>query len=252
MCKPDKTHMISGASTYRRAGLNLSWYGLFLPLCAALGCGEPSASIFIDNGFDQAMILQLDDKEAARIEPGQVGTISLPPGTYLCQVVCDGRTLFNGRKTIEPSESLGTGRQYVWNPGGDFRYAACKVIYGSLDIGEAAENAIVGFAETYSGQKADPTKLKFIQLKRYAEPMPATTWFELPAGISYVLRNPPEHVYSRTGSDSRRALTRISPDDHAQLQHFHALEQPSSNDVDNLFEVTQYALDSLENLTPSL
>jgi hypothetical protein len=221
---------------------------LVLSLSGIVGCGEPAAVVFIDNGGQAAMVVEVDGQPAAMIEPGEHESLSFPPGDYKFHVKSGGETLFDGSKTLERSDRFGFGRQYVWNPGGEHRYAACKVVYGSTLVSDAAENAIVKFAEHQTGQKADPLKLQSLRLKRFAEPMPAASWFELPPGILYILTNPPEYVYSRTGSDSRRALTRISKQDHAELQRTRAVDNPSERDVQALAEATEKALDSLADL----
>jgi hypothetical protein len=88
-------------------------------------------------------------------------------------------------------------------------------------------------------------------MKKYAEPMPAVTWFELPSGVQFILREPPESVYSKYGSETRRALTRVPAKDHAQLRRSHAIEQPTERDVASLGSVTERVLDSMSNLPPS-
>jgi hypothetical protein len=220
--------------------------------CGATGCGEPNATVVIDNGGAATMIVEVNDQPAAMIEPGEFKSLSYPPGDYKFVVQSGGETLFDGTKTLEPSERFGFGREYIWNPGGENRYAVCKVVYGDQIFGEAAQSAIVAFAEAHTGQKADPTRVEFIKVKRYAEPMPSSPWFELPRGVMYTLCNPPDHVYTKGGSDSRRALTRISKEDHAQLQNAHSVENPTEQDLGLLIEATERALDSLYELDPLL
>jgi hypothetical protein len=219
-------------------------------LIVAVGCGEPNASVTIDNSGEAALVVEVNDEPKAMIEPGTFQTLSFPPGEYNFKVQAAGETLFEGTKTLEPSKSFGSGREYVWNPDGGNRYAVCKVVYGDMVFGSAAESAILKFAEQHTGQKADPTRVDFIKMKRYAEPMPADPWFELPLDCMYTLRNPPESVYTRGGSTARRALTRISKEDHHQLQTVFAVENPTESDLEILAEVTVRTLDSLEFLEP--
>jgi hypothetical protein len=126
------------------------------------------------------------------------------------------------------------------------------VVYGSTVFSDQAEDSMVKFAEYYKGEKADPMMVEYIKMKRYAEPMPPTAWFELPSGVQFILREPPESVYSKHGSESRRVLTRVSAKDHAQLRHGHAIEQPTEQDVASLGNVTERVLDTLGNLPPSM
>lgn len=225
---------------------------LAIAVSGATGCGEPNAVVVIDNGGDATMVVDVNDQPAGVIEPGEFKSFSYPPGDYKFVIQSGGKTIFDGTKTLEPSEYFGFGREYIWNPGGQNRYAVCKVIYGSDLMSDLTNSAIVKFAEAHTGQKADPTRVEFIKLKRYAEPMPSSSWFELPRGIQYTLRNPPDEVYTRGGSTSRRALTRISKRDHAKLQNAHAVENPTPQDLEILHEVTERALDSLYDLEPFL
>jgi hypothetical protein len=236
-----------------RRGQRLIWFGILaIAACGATGCGEPNAIVVIDNGGAATMIVEVNDQPAGVIEPGQFKSFGYPPGDYKFVIKSGGETLFDGTKTLEPSEYFGFGREYIWNPGGENRYAVCKVVYGDQLFSDLTNSAIVKFAEAQSGQKADPTRVEFIQLKRHAEPMPSSSWFELPRGVQYTLRNPPDEVYTRNGSDSRRALTRISREDHAQLKNAHAIENPTPQDLEILNEVTGRALDSLYDLEPLL
>ena len=228
------------------------WLGaLAMTLTAAVGCGEPNATVTIDNSGEAALVVEVNDLPKAMIEPGTFQTLSFPPGEYKFKLQSAGETLFDGMKTLEPSEVFGFGREYIWNPGGENRYAVCKVMYGSMIFGNAAEDAILKFAEQHTGQKADPARVEFFKIKRYAEPMPSTTWFEMPRGVMYTLKNPPESVYTRSGSTSRRALTRISKEDHRQLQTVYSIENPTESDVEILAEVAERALNSLEFLQPT-
>ena len=196
------------------------------------------------------MIVKVDGQPAATIESGEFTLIRMPPGEHEFHIQRAGRTLFDGTKTLEKAKGFANPREYLFNPGGEFRYASCKVLYGSQVYSDAAESAIVKFAEHQAGEKADPTRLEFLKIKRFAEPMPARRWFEIPGGISYVLRDAPDSVYTRTGSDSRRVLTRISKRDHNQLLRYCAIENPTPRDLEALAGAASNALDSLSLLEP--
>jgi hypothetical protein len=221
-----------------------------LAIVAATGCGEPQVSIYVDNGGAEEMTVEVNSQTACTVPPGEHKAIHLPPGDYRFVVSRAGETLYDGMRTLEPSEHFGFGREYVWNPGREHFYAACKVDYGSRALKDAAQSAIVKLAEAHTGQKADPVHVEFLQLKRYAEPMPSTDWFELPRGIQYILRDAPEHVYTKTGSDTRRALTRVSRDVHELLLRTHAVEHPTPEDLEILRFASDEAIASLADLEP--
>lgn len=237
----------------QRAWRHLSWLGLVaLPLVAAAGCGEPNAAVIIDNaGNASAMSVIIDGKEAGSVDANDYKMFWMPPGEHKFYLTSGGRTQFNGNKVLETSKSWGHGRKYVFNPRGNQRYAVCKVVYGDSFVTDNAENAMVKLAEHYKGQKVDPILVEYVKVKRYAEPMPAAAWFELPSGVQYILRDPPESVYSRYGSESRRVLTRISARDYAQLRRGYMIEDPTEQDLDSLANVTERVLDSLAQLPPS-
>jgi hypothetical protein len=230
-----------------------SWFCVLLASLALLvGCGEPNASVIIDNaGGHSTMNVVIDGQESGTIPAGDFKIFWMPPGEHKFYLTSNGRTLFNGAKQLDTSRSWGFGREYVFNPMGNQRYAVCKVVYGSTVFSDNAENAMIKFAEQYKGQKADPMLVEYVKIKRYAEPMPATAWFELPSGVQFILREPPDSVYSKSGSESRRALTRVSAKDHAQLRRGHMIEQPSEKDLYALGSVTERVLDTMGNLPPS-
>jgi len=250
--------MLNQSLKLRAKGANrpvrsLYWLCLLaLPLAAAAGCGEPNSSVIIDNaGNHSPMSVAIDGQPAGTIPAGDFKTYDLQPGEHSFSIMSNGRSLFNGTKHLDTSRSWSWGREYVFNPLGNQRYAVCKVVYGSDLLSEHTDDAIVKFAEYYKGEKADPTMVEYIKIKKYAEPMPPTPWFELPSGVQFKLRQPPETVYSEYGSETRRALTRVSAKDHAALRRAHAVEKPTEQDLYALGDVTERTLDTLDNLPPS-
>jgi len=229
-----------------------AWLALLLAtVLFAFGCGEPASSVYIDNGRDAPMVVKIDGQPAAMIEAGQFTLVRVMPGERHFHIQCAGETLFDGKKTLDTAKGFLSPRQYMFNPGGEHRYASCKVLYGSQAFADATQSAIVKFAEYQAGEKADPTRVEFSQIKRFAEPMPTDNWFELPGGISYILRDAPESVYTRSGSESRRVLTRISAVNHAQLVRCHAVESPTELDVITLVAAAEAAIDTLSQLERS-
>lgn len=225
---------------------------LFLPLVLAAGCGEPNASVIIDNaGNRNLMSVAIDGQPAGSIPAEDFKIYYLPPGEHDFSLVSGGRKLFNGSKHLDTARSWGWGREYVFNPLGNQRYAVCKVVYGGDLISEHTDDAIVKFAEYYKGQAADPMLVEYVKMKKYAEPMPPAPWFELPSGVQFILREPPDSVYSKYGSETRRALTRVSSKDHAALRRGHAVEQPTEQDLIVLGSVTERVLNTMEDLPPS-
>jgi hypothetical protein len=221
-----------------------------LVLCLAVGCGTPAASVIIDNTSPSTMTVKVDGKQAARIEGHSFQTIRLLPGSYEMEVEVGGRRVFKGLRTIEESDTVLAGKMYLFNPTAKERYAVCKVIYGGSLLSDATEDAFISLAEHYKGEKVDETKLQFYRIKKCAEPLPGGSWFALPGGISYILRDAPESVYTKSAETSRRVLTRISREDHSQLGKAHRIEEPTEKDLNNLVRVTERVLASMSELEP--
>ncbi|MEM8946246.1 MAG: hypothetical protein AAGD11_13820 [Planctomycetota bacterium] len=224
-------------------------YVLFSALTiASAGCGEAIPQITIDNTGTSPLIVKIDGKTAAKVAPHEFQRIRLAPGKYQVEVKSNGQRLFVGQRIVEGSGSALAAKNYVFNPRSNRGYAVCKVVYGSKAFSDLTDEAIVTLAEYQSGKKVNRAKLEYMQVKRYAEPTSSTTWFALPSGVGYILNDPPQVAYTRGGSTSKRALTRISKADHAKLKKLHRIESPSAVDLDELKAVSGRALDSLSML----
>lgn len=232
----------------------LVWHPLVLILGMLLtsfvGCGTPAASVIIDNTSPSTMIVKVDGKQAAKIDGNTFQTIRVLPGQYAIEVEVGGRRVFKGMPTIAESDSILAGKMYLFNPAAKERYAVCKVVYGGSLLGDAAEDAFISLAEHYKGEQVDQTKVQYHRIKRCAEPMPGGSWFELPGGISYILRDAPESVYSKSPETSRCVLTRISRDEHSRLSKAHRVENPTTDDLNQLTRITTSVLASMSRLEP--
>lgn len=230
------------------------WHPLVLVvltlLTCSVGCGTPAASVIIDNTSPSTMTVTIDGQQAARIDGHTFQTIRLMPGQYEMEVEVGGRRVFKGLRNIEESDTVLAGKMYLFNPTAKERYAVCKVIYGGSLLGDVTEDAFISLAEHYKGEKVDENKVQYYRIKKCAEPMPGGSWFELPGGINYILRDAPDSVYSKSSETSRRVLTRISKEDHSQLRKAHRIEEPTERDVHHLVDVTERVLSSMSELEP--
>ena len=214
------------------------------------GCEKAVPRVTIDNTGDSTMIVKVDGKEAAKIPPRQFQRIPLAPGTYNFEVIAEGRQIFSGMRMIEESSSTLAARNYIFNPRSDQGYAVCKVVYGSTAFSEFSTDAMVKMAQYYTGEELDKEKYAYLKVKPYAEPMKSSTWFELPSSVGYILHDPPQVAYTRGGSTSKKALTRISKADFVLLKKLHKIESPGPGDLEKLMAVSARALDSLSLLEP--
>lgn len=223
-----------------------------IALCVSTtaGCGTPAASVIIDNTSPSTMVVKVDGQQAARIDGHTFQTLRLMPGSYDMEIEVGGRRVFKGARVVEESDTFLAGKMYLFNPTSSDRYAVCKVVYGGSLLSDTTEDAFIKLAENYKGEKVDETKLQYYRIKKCAEPMPGGSWFELPGGISYILRDAPETVYTRSTETTRRVLTRISKEEHRRLRQAHRVENPTQQDVYALAEVTERVLDSMSKLEP--
>lgn len=219
-------------------------------MALSVGCEKAVPRVTVDNTGDSTMIVKVDGKEAARIPARGFQRIPLTPGTHNFEILADGKQIFSGIRMIEESNSSLAARNYIFSPRSNQGYAVCKVVYGSNAFSEFSSDAMVKMAEYYTGEKVDKEKYAYMKVKPYAEPMKSSTWFELPSGVGYILHDPPQVAYTRSGSTSKRALTRISKSDQQLLKQLHKIDSPNPGDLEDLIAVSARALDSLSQLEP--
>lgn len=214
------------------------------------GCQKAVPRVTIDNTGAGTMLVKVDGKEVAKIPEYGFQRIHLEPGAHDFEILVNGKQIFSGMRMIEESSSSLAARNYIFNPRSNQGYAVCKVVYGSTAFSEFSTDAMVKMAEYYSGEKLDKEKYAYLKIKPYAQPMKSSTWFELPSGVGYILHDPPQIAYTRGGSTSKRALTRISKADHQLLKRLHKVESPGPGDLEDLIAASVRTLDSLSQLEP--
>jgi hypothetical protein len=209
----------------------------------SVGCGVlgPSGDVwvYIDNGGDQPMVVTVDGNEEVTIAPGQFEKVAYPPGEKRFHVRCGDKVLFDGTQDLQPSDQIGVGRRYFFNPDNRNRYVILAVKYGS--------SRFDGLLETYlKGSPEDPQSARraaYQELVKDVKLLPSTPWFKVPAR-AYVLTPLPEFVVTRGYTERRTVLTRVDPKDYAFIEAAKANQNPSENDLNALVEVVERVQDS--------
>jgi hypothetical protein len=212
--------------------------GLLVGLAlGSVGCASNDVWIYVDNAGTAPMVVTLDGKEEATIEPGDFETFKCQPGERRIHIQCGDKVLFDDTKDLQKSDQLGVARRYLFNPDNRNHYATYSVKYGSSRLDGLFDQ--VALAADRQGQ------LRYAHKKLLTEvtPLPSGGWFEIPRG-AYVLTPPPEFVTTRGTTERRTVLTRIDPKDHAFLEAARKNANPSEKDVEALTEVVDRVLDS--------
>jgi hypothetical protein len=200
-------------------------------LFGCVGCGSNEVWIWVDNAANKSLVVTIDGKEEATVEPGQFQIVKCEPGKRQIDVKCGNRVVFAESKTFEKPA------RFLLNPDKHNRYATFPVKYGSSYFDGVTEQIIAA---------ADPQKqirYKYEKLSAEFTPLPSSGWFEI-TKASYVLTSPPEFVVTRGSTERRMVLARIDPKDHAALKAARNKTNPTAKDLKALTEVVDRVLDS--------
>src|SRR5438270_6043738 len=151
--------------------------GLFIGLAfGSVGCASNDVWIYVDNAGTAPMVVTLDGKEEASIEPGEFESFKSQPGERRIHIQCGDRVLFDDTKDLQKSDQMGVARRYLFNPDNRNRYVTYSVKYGSSRLDGLFDK--VALAADRQGQ------LRYAHKKLLAEisPLPSSSWFEIPTG----------------------------------------------------------------------
>jgi hypothetical protein len=216
------------------------WFGLTIASAAfavatlAGGCSLPpmDAWVYVDNSTAEQLVVLVDGKEVATIEPGLLATLEYPPGEYHFVVKAGDRVLLDEKKQLEPSTGFDPRRKYVLNPDGQTRYQIYVMQYGESRLGDAMESGFLSMQQ-------DPQvrhQYLYKQLLKDLTLVPEGTWSEV-TGSEYVLELPPESVVSRSAIEKKKVVARIDAKDYARMQRANRKERPTEEDVEALAEL---------------
>ncbi|MCA9151734.1 MAG: hypothetical protein KDA92_20665 [Planctomycetales bacterium] len=217
-------------------GRCLKYCGLLVLSCLLLtGCAnDGSQQVYIDNGSDDTLEVEIDNVKVAVVPAGEVQWIRIAPGDHRIYAAAGGRTLFSDVKTIEDSRQSKNFGPIIFNPDGNNRYSTCRIEYGESAVMDFVRESVSGAerrqAEEESGKKLSDEAFAIQTMLKQFEPLPEGKWVKAPL-MFRVLVAPPEVVRTRMGSSSRKCLTRISKGQYELLIHMRDKADPGDDDV---------------------
>lgn len=211
-------------------------------LCVlAAGCNLPPMNVwvYIDNAGEAPLVVTVDGKEAATIEPGAFAKLDYPPGEYRFCIRSGDEVVCDLTRKLEKSDRVGVARKYLFNPDKNNRYQTYEAKYGVNRLEGVMQNTMLSF------QKDPKIRTQFIykQLLKEIDLIPTDAWNDV-TGIDYVLTAPPDKVMTRSGATARRTvLDRIDVADYDELAEAARKTEPTDDDVKNLGELIDNILD---------
>jgi len=212
------------------------WFPLVAVLIA--GCSGCSVSpgkvwVYIDNAGQEPLVVKVDGKEAAKIEPGEFAELQYPPGEYQFCITRGSETVCDLPRKLEKSDKFGQTRKYLFNPDKLNLYQSFEVKYGGSRLDGVMTASLLSF------QKDQKIRNQYIykQLLKEIKLVPTDAWNDI-SGVEYVLKEPPETMLTRSGSSRRiTVLDRIEQRDYDRLSAAAKIESPNEADIDALDEL---------------
>jgi len=196
------------------------------------GCTPMNDWVYIDNAGRQPLVVSVDGKEAATIEPGEFAKLSYPPGEYRFLIRSGDEILCDLTRKLEKSDRVGVCRKYLFNPDKNNRYQSYEAKYGVSRLEGVMQAGLLSY------QKDPQLRAQFAykQLLKEIKLVPTEAWNEV-TGIDYVLTAPPKSIMSSTGTTRRKVLDRIRIEDYERLTAAAEKKDPTQADVEALGEL---------------
>jgi hypothetical protein len=194
--------------------------------------------LYIDNGGREPMVVTIDGKEEATVEPGTLALIKCQPGEKQILVRSGDKVLFDGVKDLQKSDRLGASRRYLFNPDGHRRYATYTVRYGT----DPVEMLFGSKEDKLPEDQQAAVSAAYQDMAGQVELMPADPWFEVPFA-ALVLTPAPDSVMTNSYTEQRTVLTRVNPKDYALLAAARDKQDPTEEDLDELTEALDRVFD---------
>lgn len=183
-------------------------------ICCFAGCNlDHGAWVYIDNGSETAIQVELDGVQVAEIGPGEFERIAAKSGERQFKITGAGETVFEGNKTIEKAESFFVPKRYLFNPDDTNNYWMYKVYYGQQSVFEKVTRSDRNEHEIACNEICGEYEL-----------MPAADWITIPSGAFVLTDAPDQIVMKQTQSVAERnVLARVSE------ENYRILEQAKTN-----------------------
>ncbi len=204
---------------------------LGLATFTACGLAPGNVWVFIDNAGTEVLEVTVDDQLAATIAPDDYSKLVYPPGEHHFLIKAGEQVLCDTTRNLQPSDRIGVGRKYLFNPDQRTRYQTYEAKYGANRLEGVMQASLLRV-------QTDPQiKRQFIfrQLLKEVKLIPADAWNDV-TGIDYVLTPPPDFVVSR-GNTRRSVLSRVEPRLADSMERLAKTEKPSDEDIDSLNEL---------------
>jgi hypothetical protein len=217
-------------TTIRR--LNLHCLSL-MAIAVAAGCNLKPRDVwvYVDNAGQRPVVVTVDDELAATIAPGEITKLIYPPGEHRFHIASGDEVICDLVKKLEPSNRVGVGRKYLFNPDKSNRYQIYQAKYGVNRLEGVMETGLLKY------QKDPQIKRQFVykQLLKEIKLVPTDAWNDV-TDIDYVLTPPPDHVFTK-GTERRTVLDRIQPRLYGMYERMTTIEKPTDEDIYSLDEL---------------
>lgn len=200
---------------------------LMIALCGGVALwsfirGE-NGRVYVDNGTDQTMTVFVDGEEVETVPPKSVRKVTINAGERAIRVEQNGKAVFEGTKTIE-------GEDYVLNPDETHRYFVRTVKYYYLTPPIQKQRVRLSFEDELASLFSVVTPIKH-----------NGPWFQYPDDWNsddFELDEQIPYEISEHGSDTRKAMLRMSREDYELLQELRALngKRPTGDQIRRFVE----------------
>lgn len=189
------------------------------------GCsGKQNVWVYVDNGLDTAMNVEVDGVEMAEVPPKAFQKIVVPVGQRSIKVTSAGETIYEGSKKVAGSREAFVTQRYLFNPDENNLYWSYNTKHGKDGmLSKAIQNASAG----------DEMKAEFRKLRKEFDVMPSENWFAIPKG-AYVLEDVPSRVATQGTAITSKVVSRVQKDHYKFLKSIKTMRQPTTCDLMDL------------------
>jgi hypothetical protein len=193
--------------------------------------------VYIDNSGTDTMVVTVDGKKAATIEPGEFAKLDYPPGEYRFHILYGEEVVCDLARNLEKSDRFGIARKYLFDPLKGNRYQTYEAKYGGSRLDGVMQASLLKY------QKDPKIKRQYVykQLLKEIKLIPTDAWNDV-TGIEYVLTAPPDVVMTKGSTAYRSVLDRIDERDYEWLKRMSKIEEPTDEDIDSLGELIDEVL----------
>jgi hypothetical protein len=198
---------------------------------ASCGLTPKDVWVYIDNAGDQRLEIFVDGEPAGEAAPDECTKLVLKPGEHRFLIKSGAEVLCDLTRELKPSDRIGEGRKYLFNPDKLTRYQTYDAKYGVNRLGDVMQTSMLSF------QKDPQIKRQYVyrQLLKEVKLVPSDAWNDV-TGTDYVLTAPPEYVYTKSTA-RRSVLSRVKPRLYSMLERMATIDHPSDEDIDSLNEL---------------